>query len=60
MINKKEREIELEEIELEEIELEEWDEDETYIDSITLTEEEDNKKPDSTIRILFFLIYYGL
>lgn len=55
MINKKEREIELEEIELEE-----WDEDETYIDSITLTEEEDNKKPDSTIRILFFLIHLGL
>ncbi len=54
-------EIELEEeIQLEEIELEEWDEDETYIDSITLTEEEDNKKPDSTIRILFFLIHLGL
>ncbi|EAW9130960.1 hypothetical protein NW67_20050 [Salmonella enterica] len=58
MIKKRERETSLEEID--DSEWDEYDEDETYIDSITLTEEEDNKKPDSTIRILFFLVYYGL
>ncbi|EIV2644777.1 hypothetical protein [Enterobacter asburiae] len=60
MIKKRERETSLEEID--DTEWDECNEDETYIDSITLTEEEeeDNKKPDSTIRILFFLIYYGL
>lgn len=58
MIKKRERETSLEEID--DTEWDECNEDETYIDSITLTEEEeeDNKKPDSTIRILFFLIYY--
>ncbi|MEY5644163.1 hypothetical protein WJA56_21980 [Salmonella enterica subsp. enterica serovar Corvallis] len=58
MIKKRERETSLEEID--DSEWDEYDEDETYIDSITMTEEEDNKKPDSTIRILFFLIYYGI
>ncbi|EBV0848865.1 hypothetical protein DNU42_22865 [Salmonella enterica subsp. enterica serovar Newport] len=58
MIKKRERETSLEEID--DSEWDECNEDETYIDSITLTEEEDNKKPDSTIRIVFFLIYYGL
>lgn len=60
MIKKRERETSLEEID--DTEWDECNEDETYIDSITLTEEEeeDNKKPDSTIRILFLLIYYGL
>lgn len=58
MIKKRERETSLDDID--DTDWDEYDEDETYIDSITLTEEEDNKKPDSTIRILFFLVYYGL
>lgn len=58
MIKKRERETSLDDID--DTDWDECDEGETYIDSITLTEEEDNKKPDSTIRILFFLVYYGL
>ncbi|EBH1864568.1 hypothetical protein FKC56_23875 [Salmonella enterica] len=58
MIKKRERETSLDDID--DTDWDEYENDETYIDSITLTEEEDNKKPDSTIRILFFLVYYGL